>query len=54
MQAQEPKPSVDRSSSLEQATGKFYTVLEPGQIGDEDATIKDSNMCMHTSTKAKT
>ena len=27
------------SSILEQATDKFYTVLERGQIGHEDATL---------------
>ena len=27
---------------MEQATDKFYTVLERGQIGDEDATIKNA------------
>ena len=29
------------SSVLEQATNMFYTVLERGQIGHEDATIKN-------------
>ena len=29
------------SSVLEQATDMFYTVLERGQIGHEDATIKN-------------
>ena len=31
---------TDCSSALEQATYKFYTILEPGQIGDEEARIK--------------
>jgi len=29
------------NSALEQATDKFYTILEPGQIGDEDPAIKN-------------
>ena len=45
---------TDCRSALEQAKDKIKTVLEPGQIGDEDATIKMSNMCMHASTEAKT
>ena len=44
---------TDCRSALEQATAKLYTILEPGQIGDEYATIKKANMCMHTSTEAK-
>ena len=31
---------MDCSSALEQATDKFYTILKPGQIGDEDAMIE--------------
>ena len=55
MQAQKPKHAcMDCISALEEATDKFYTILELGQIGDEDATIINSNMCMHESTEAKT
>ena len=42
------------SSSLEQAIDKFDTVLESLQIGYEDPTIKNLDMCMHASTEAKT
>ena len=44
---------MDCSSGLEQATDKLYTIFEPGEIGDEDATVINANMCMHTSTEAK-
>ena len=45
---------TDCSSALEQATDKFDTVLESWQIGDENPSIQNINMCMHPSTVAKT
>ena len=45
---------MDYSSVLEQATEKFDTVMDLWQKGDENPSIKNSNMCMHASIEAKT